>query len=159
MKTKIGLITAILGFLFLSSHLFAQKKLTPEVINEFGTKIFSSGQDTIFPIVKAVLLSHDYVIDVENAKKGIIKTKRKDIGASGNASYGINSSSAQIRSNYRQYIVTIEEKEKGKTKVVFVPKIFIGDADVSEERVWVLKGAAGEYKLWEVLFKDIEDRL
>ena len=159
MKTRLSLFTAMLCVLCFSATLFAQKKLTPEVISEFGTKTFNAEKDTIFRIVKTVLISHDYVIDIENAKKGIIKTRRKDIGASGQASYGMNSSSAQIRSNYRQYNVTVEEIEKGKTKVVFIPKIYIGDADMSEEKIWVFKGAAGEYKLWEGLFKEIEEHL
>ncbi len=159
MKTRISFIAAILGVSFLTANLYAQKRLTQEIINEFGTKTFNADKDSIFRIVKAVLISHDYAIDIENAKKGLIKTKKKDIGASGNASYGLNSSSAQIRSNYRQYNVTIEEIEKGKTKVVFVPKIYIGEADVSEEKIWVFKGLGGEYKLWETLFKEIEERL
>ena len=143
----------------LSASMYAQKRLTPEVINEFGTKTINVSRDSVFNAVKAVLISHDYVIDIENVKKGIIKTRKKDIGATGNESYGLNSSTAQITTTYRQYNATIEEVEKGKTKVVLIPRIYVGDADVSEEKVWVLKGPAGEYKLWEALFKEIGERL
>jgi len=159
MKTKLVFLSLILWFTGSSVQLLAQKRLTPEVVGEFGTRIFNHDKDSVFRAVKAVLISHDYLIDIENPAKGIIKTRKKDIGASGSATYGINSSSSQIRSNYRQYNVMVEELEKGKIKVVIVPKIFVGDADLSDEKVWVLKGPAGEIRLWETLFKEISEML
>ena len=135
---------------------FAQKKLTQSDIDSYGTKIFEGEKEKVFNVVKEVLLSQDFEIELENFEKGLIKTKRKVIGQTGVAT---SMSTAQYRLNYRQYYAYITETPDGKTKVVFSPKIYIGDADVTDGKIWMLKGAGGEYKLWENLFNNIEERL
>ena len=141
--------TMILCLVAFATNSFAQfgKKLTPEIITEFGTKEFSESKKKLFPIIKGVLETQGYEISIENLEKGIMKTKRKIIGVQDTGS-----------GTFRAYVVNIEET--GNTaKVVFTPKIFIGDADISEKKVWALKGVAGEEQLWKNLFKDIEDAL
>jgi hypothetical protein len=138
------------------SDAFAQKKLTQTEIDSYGTKIFDEDKEKVFNAVRDVLLSQNYEFELENFEKGLIKTKRKIIGQTGVAT---SMTSAQYQLNYRQYYVYITETLEGKTKVVFSPKIYIGEADVTDRKVWVLKGAGGEYKLWENLFKNIEERL
>ena len=160
MKTKLTIIFVILGLIVLSPSAFG-KKLKQEHIDEYGTKVFNTTKEKMFEIVKEVLANHEFDIELEKYEKGLIKTKRKDVGTTGVAEhnpYG-NQSTAQFRTNYRQYIVTIEETEDNKIKVVFTPKFYIGDADVSEKNIWALKGPAGEIKIWEGLFNDIEERL
>jgi hypothetical protein len=137
----------------------AQKKMTPELISQYGTVSFKSSKDSVFNAVKQTLVSHGYTIDIENVDKGLIKTNRKDIGATGSATYTAYAGVAQYRSNYKQYIATVELQQNGLVKVVMEPKVYVGDADYSDKKVWVIKGNAGEIKLWEDLFKDIQERL
>jgi hypothetical protein len=149
------LMVCLMGVLMTDAH--AQKKLTQEDIDTYGTKIFDEpDQEKMFKVVKEVLLAMDFEIELENPAKGLIKTKRKVIGETGIAT---GQSSAQFRLNYRQYYAYISEAPEGKVKVVFMPRIYIGDADLTDKKVWVLKGAAGEYKLWENLFNNIAERL
>jgi hypothetical protein len=149
------LMVCLMGALMTDAH--AQRKLTQLDIDTYGTKIFDeSDQEKMFKVVKDVLLGMNFEIELENPEKGLIKTKRKIIGQTGVAT---SQSSAQFQLNYRQYYAYVSEAPEGKVKVVFVPKIYIGDADLTDRRVWVLKGAAGEYKLWENLFNNIAERL
>jgi tRNA/tmRNA/rRNA uracil-C5-methylase (TrmA/RlmC/RlmD family) len=157
MKTRNVLFILIITFL--SSNAYAQKKLKQDHIDEYGTKVFDVSKEKVFPVIKEVLANNNFKIELEKYEKGLIKTSKKEIGVTGAAQHGVNQSTAQFRKNYRQYYVTFEEVGEGKTKVVFTPKVFIGDADYSEQRVWVLKGQAGEYKLWENLFNEIDERL
>jgi hypothetical protein len=141
------------------SDAFAQKKMTQKEIDSYGTKFFDESKEKVFNAVKDVLISQNFQIELENFEKGLIKTKLKVIGQTGTAvGYG-NVATAQYRLNYRQYYADITETPDGKIKVVFSPRIYVGDADYTDKKVWVLKGAAGEYKLWENLFKNIEERL
>ncbi|KAF2518727.1 hypothetical protein E0W68_08210 [Flavobacterium salilacus subsp. salilacus] len=141
--------------ILLTTSVFAQKKMTQKVIDEYGTKIFEAPKEQIFSLVKKVLESNNYEIDYENLEKGKIITKKKVIGESGFAGVG----TAQFRTNYRQYTAVFESLSPNRTKVVLIPKIWIGEADVSEDRIWVLKGSAGEIKLWQNIFNNIQERL
>ena len=140
MKTKLTIIAVMVGLIICSSNAFG-KKLKQEHIDEYGTKIFEASKDSMFAIVKEVLSNHNFEIELEKYEKGLIKTKRKDVGTTGVADHNTYSqqSTAQFRSNYRQYYVTIEETDNNKVKVVFTPKFYIGDADVSEKNIWALK--------------------
>jgi len=155
MRKFILSITLLLFVGVFMSDVFAAK-LTQKDIDSYGTKIFTGDKEKVFNVVKNVLISQDFEIELENFEKGLIKTKRKVIGQSG---YSTGMGSAQYRLNYRQYYAYITEIPDGKIKVVLSPKIYIGDADVTDLNIWVLKGAGGEYKLWENLFNNIEERL
>lgn len=157
MKSKNLAVLFIIGFVM--SNVYGQKKLKQEDIDEYGTKVFETTKEKVFPVIKEVLANNNFEVDLEKYETGLIKTKKKEIGVSGAAQHGVNQSTAQFRKNYRQYYVMVEEVGEGETKVVFTPKIFIGDADYTEQKVWVLKGPAGEYKLWENLFNEISERL
>jgi hypothetical protein len=156
MKKRIFLflVTGLLIMMTVNVHAQFGRKLTQADIDTYGTKAFDEpDMEKMFRIVKEVLLGMDYQIELENFDKGLIKTKRKIIGGTG--SYN----AAQVRLNYRQYYAYVSETSDGKIKVAFAPKIFIGEADVSTKSIWVLRGAGGEYKLWENLFASIEERL
>ncbi len=89
----------------------------------------------------------------------MIKTGKKVIGTTGVAQHAPGTSTAQFRKNYRQYYAYITTLDNGMTQLVLQPKIYIGHADYADEKVWVLKGPAGEIKLWENLFANIEELL
>ena len=93
----------------------------------------------------------DFGIGIEKPEKGEIKTKRKILSA-----YGDAHSAAFY---YKQYVIKIEEKEPGKTTVVMTPRLFHQETDISDKACWVIKGKAGEIKLWESLFKEIQEQL
>lgn len=158
---SLKIILIAIAFFSIETVATAQKKLNQDDIDQYGTKTISANIDTVYAIVKQVLLSRDYIIDIDNKSKGLIKTNRKQIGSVSTAVYGAysNTAVAQSRATFRQYYVNIESLGDNAVKIVFTPKIYVGDSDISDKKIWVLKGAAGEYKLWEDLFKDITDRL
>lgn len=135
---------------------FGQKKMTKEIIEEFGTKIFDAPKSEVYQTLKSVLESNDYQIDFENFDKGKIITKKKLLGAS---AMRTDIGTAQIARNYRLYSATIEIIDNNKTKIILTPKVFIGEGDVSEQKVWIIKGDSGEIKLWQNIFNSIQERL
>lgn len=139
-----------------STVAFAQKKMTQEIIDEHGTKVFDAPKAEIFALTKNVLESSGYEIDFENAEKGKIITKRKMIGASGVA---VAPGAAQYRNAYRGYTATIESVSPERTKLVLTPKVWMGEADVSGDRVWVIKGNVGEIQLWKNFFNAMLERM
>ncbi len=149
---KIFLLAIVLS---LTTMVYGQKKLDQKTIDEFGTKTFDKSIEDLFPIIKMVLTNNEYIIELENLEKGKIKTKKKALGETG---ISTGNGTAQFNRNYRQYIVQLESITPTQTKVVFTPKVWIGEADVSEKKVWVLKGPGGEIKLWENMFTAIEER-
>ena len=163
MKNIILSISLLLFVGISTPDAFAQKKLTQKEIDSYGTKIFDGDKEKVFNAVKDVLISQNFEIELENFEKGLIKTKLKVIGQTGTTTavgYGnMAAAQSQYRLNYRQYYANITETSDEKIKVVFSPKIYIGDADYTDKKVWAFKGVAGEYKLWENLFKNIEERL
>lgn len=142
--------------LLISVPSISQKKMTKEIINEYGTKVFNAPKAEVFQTLKNVLESNDYQIDFENIEKGKIVTKKKVLGAS---AMRTDIGTAQITRNYRLYSVVVESIDTNKTKVVLTPKVFIGEGDVSDEKVWIIKGNTGEIKLWENIFNSIQERL
>ncbi len=142
--------------LLISVPSISQKKMTKEIINEYGTKVFNAPKAEVFQTLKSVLESNDYQIDFENIEKGKIVTKKKVLGAS---AMRTDIGTAQITRNYRLYLVVVESIDTNKTKVVLTPKVFIGEGDVSDEKVWIIKGNTGEIKLWENIFNSIQERL
>lgn len=140
----------------LTTLVYGQKKLDQKTINEFGTKTFDKSKEELFPIIKKVLTNNQYEIELENLEKGKIKTKKKPLGETG---VSTGNGSAQFNRNYRQYSIQLESVTPTQTKVVLTPKVWIGEADVSDQKVWVLKGPAGEIKLWENIFTSIEEQL
>ena len=146
----------LLIILLISIPSIGQKKMTQEIIDEHGTRIFNASKTEVYNTLKNVLESNDYQIDFENIEKGKIVTKKKILGAS---AMRTDIGTAQIARNYRLYSALIESVDANKTKVVLIPKVFIGEGDVSNEKVCILKGNAGEIKLWENIFNSIQERL
>jgi hypothetical protein len=125
--------------------------MTPVEIAMNGTRSFDAPPAKVFEAVQSALKLEGYEIAIAKPEKGIIKTNRKMVRAD---AYGQQSAVA-VR---RQYLITISA-DGNRTKVEAVPRVFSGEADVSDGSVWVLEGAAGERTLWNTLFKDIEDNL
>ncbi|MCP4443417.1 MAG: hypothetical protein GY810_31325 [Aureispira sp.] len=152
----IGILATTL-ILSMSLTTFAQgRKLKQKHIDEYGTKVFNYEMNKVFPIILEVLKNNNFEIELERKEKGLIKTRRKVISTTG---IGTSSNTAQFTSNYRQYIVTIDESNQNETKVILKPRIFIGEADLTDRAVWVINGPAGEIKIWERLFNEIDERL
>ena len=85
----------------------------------------------------------------------MIKTARKDLRAQAVAA----GNTAIAVSVYRQYYIRIESTDPTNTTVVAEPKVFIGERDISADKVWALEGPEGERELWKRLFAEIESNL
>jgi hypothetical protein len=59
----------------------------------------------------------------------------------------------------RQYYVDLKQGPDGQTMVIAQPRVYRGEADLSDQQVWVLEGPEGERTLWSKLFRDIGDQL
>jgi hypothetical protein len=129
--------------------------MTPQELNTYGTKTLAKPLPDTFKATLGALKVMGYQIAVEDQAKGIIKTERKVIRA--NAVGGAYSASAT--NIYRQYQLKLGESEPGKTAVTATPYVFIGERNVSDDKVWVIEGPEGERQLWSSLFKEIESQL
>jgi hypothetical protein len=129
--------------------------MTPAEIQTNGTHTFSAPPEKVFQAAQSALKAEGYEIVTANEEKGLIKTNRKFVRADAVG----NASSASAVEVTRQYILTITPDQKGGTKVEATPKVFQGEADLSEKSVWVIEGEVGERALWKRLFKEIDDNL
>jgi hypothetical protein len=144
---------ACLCLLGCASHLTAQE------IDTYGTKKYVAPKDKLTDDIAAVLQGMGYEVVVADPEKGLVKTSRKEIGQStqttGRATRGRVSARSVSTSYFRQYVVNI--KDNGKAAVVRVtPKVFIGERDVSNEKVWNIDGAGGERELWQSFFGELD---
>jgi len=126
--------------------------MTPAEIKANGTHTYDAPPEKVFEAATAALKAQGYEIAVAKPEKGLIKTNRKLVRADAVG----NQSAVGIQ---RQYILTITSDGTGKTTVEAIPKVFQGEADLSDGSVWVLDGDAGERKLWSSLFTEINDNL
>lgn len=124
------------------------KVMTPQEIEQYGTKLFPAPKAKVFKAAIAALKSQGYTIAIEDEEKGIIKTAPKVMGQV--------VSKYSTASNYRKYFLSITE-EGGQTKVVATPKVGTGERDRSDDPAWVLEGPAGERVLWTKLFQEITE--
>ncbi|MCC5918452.1 MAG: hypothetical protein JJU02_14115 [Cryomorphaceae bacterium] len=147
------IFSAFIGLIALTS---CAARLTPEIIEEHGTRVFEADKKSVYEAVKLTLASKNYVIDIDKYEEGYLKTKQKMISTSGAAT---STTTAVYQNNYRLYIVDIKEVSPGNTKVVLTPNIYIGEVNASHRKIWAIKGGAGEIVLWEALFQDIQERL
>ena len=131
-------------------------ELTKTEIDTSGTHTYAAPLAKVFSATQAALVADGYEIAVTNPEKGIIKTKRKYLSS---AAQRTSSSTAVAQDITRQYLLTLTAVDAGQTKVLAVPRVFQGDADVSEGSVWVIEGPQGERALWTRLFKGIDDSL
>lgn len=150
-KFTTGMLCAFASLFAAGCGLFMGSAMTPAEIQNFGTHVVSAPKDKVFKAVTGTLKSTGFTIAVENQEKGIIKTDRKLIRAGYNGDEAVG--------YYRRYDVRIEELGDGKIQIVAVPKVYAGDRDLSDGTVWVLDGKEGERKLWQALFKDVDELL
>ncbi|MFN2260940.1 MAG: outer membrane protein assembly factor BamC [Psychroflexus sp.] len=151
---KITLFLFVLAGVLLTSC-STGKHMTDEMIAQNGTKTYEHSKDQVWDAVKGVLATEGYEMAYEDKDKGIINTKQKLIraAAQGNA----YNNSAQSVGYYRQYLVRIEKISEDKTKVILTPKIFQGNNDISENKIWVIEGEKGEVRLWNKFFKQVDE--
>lgn len=129
--------------------------LTQQEITTYGQKTMPKSKPDTFKATVGALRVLGYSIAVEDADKGLIKTERKVIRA-----HAVGNANAAMATNvYRQYSLKLAEPESGKTEITATPRVFIGERDVSEDKVWVLDGPDGERTMWNSLFKEIESQL
>ncbi len=129
--------------------------MTPEEISAHGTHRFAAPPAQTFAATIGALQTLGYDVAVANEEKGMIKTARKDLRAQAVAA----GNTAIAVSVYRQYYIRIESTDPTNTTVVAEPKVFIGERDISADKVWALEGPEGERELWKRLFAEIESNL
>jgi hypothetical protein len=145
-----------LVFLLLLALTGCGAAMTPAEIGANGTKTYEAPREKVMAAIQSALKAEGYGIATVNEEKGIIKTERKLVRAQAQR---VGASAAIAQEITRQYIVRVSEDGDGKVKVVVEPKVFQGDADLSDGSVWQLDGAAGERTLWKRLFQEISDNL
>lgn len=129
--------------------------MTPGEIATNGTHSFAFPPAEVFAATVGALRTQGYVVTVANEEKGIIKTDRKPLRAQAIGGGGV----AVAVEVTRQYYVRIESTDPGNTTVVADPKVFIGERDVTGDKVWRLEGPEGERELWRRLFAEIQSNL
>ncbi|MCY0985697.1 hypothetical protein OV203_01045 [Nannocystis sp. ILAH1] len=129
--------------------------ITPEEVQTHGTYTFTAPPAEVFAATLGALKTLGYPIAVTNEEKGIIKTERKFIRA---MAVGGNYS-AQAIDFTRQYYLRLESSDGASTSVTADPKVYMGERDVSGDKVWVLEGPEGERELWKRLFTEIQSNL
>jgi hypothetical protein len=154
-KSFLSAITLSLALSLFAGCAMFGANLTQQELTTYGTKTLAKPLPDTFKATIGALKVMGYQIAVEDAAKGIIKTERKVIRANAIG----NSTSASATNIYRQYSLKLGESEPGKTAVTATPYVFIGERNVSEDKVWVIEGPEGERQLWSSLFKEIESQL
>jgi hypothetical protein len=129
--------------------------MTPEEVAANGTHTFAASPKDTFAATAGALQTLGYMLTVVNEEKGIIKTDRKHLRAQ--AVYNGNSATAVGFS--RQYYIRVQSTDGTNTTVVADPKVFIGERDISGDKVWALEGPEGERELWTRLFAEIQSNL
>lgn len=129
--------------------------MTPEEIGSHGTHKFASSEAETFAATIGALRTLGYIVTVANEEKGMIKTDRKPLRAQAYAGGG----QAVAVEVTRQYYVRLESTDASNTTVVAEPKVFIGERDVTNDKVWMLEGPEGERELWRRLFAEIQSNL
>lgn len=129
--------------------------MSPEEISAHGTHTFAASPTDTFAATVGALRTLGYTLAVVNEDKGIIKTDRKELRAQ--AVYSANT--AMAVGVTRQYYVRIAVDDAGHSTVAAEPKVFIGERDVSGDKVWALEGPEGERELWKRLFAEIQSNL
>lgn len=129
--------------------------LTPAEVQAHGTHRFAAPPGRVFAATVTALKLEGYEVALSRPEEGSIKTNRKVVRADavGNQ-YAVTA--VEIA---RQYEITVEADGDGGTKVTATPRVFVGEAEVSDQAVWQLEGPAGERTLWKRLFEEIDETL
>lgn len=132
------------------------KPLTNEFISQYGTRTFTAPYEKVWKAAEGVLSMEGYEVAYADMEKGVLNTKQKLLGATGQANpYSYQVTSAGI---YRQYLIKIT-RNGDQCTVVLTPKVFQGNADISDKPVWMLEGEQGEKTLFEKFFREMEELL
>jgi len=128
--------------------------MTPEVIQQDGSHTFAASYDKVFAATVAALKSEGFPVASADPEKGMIKTGQKLI-----RQVAVGSEyTATATDITRQYVVHITRSGEG-AQVAAEPRIFQGNAELTEQPVWVLDTPEGERALWTRLFRDIGEAL
>ena len=134
--------------------------MTQQEIETNGTKSYPVPKAQLVESITVVLKGMGYEVVRSDPEKGVVTTARKEIGQStytaGVRGRSTSSSHSMTTGYYRQYLVRIEETSAGVSRVRVTPKVFIGERDVSEDKVWNIDGRGGERELWHNIFRDLE---
>jgi hypothetical protein len=125
--------------------------LTQQDIDQYGGATFNAQPEKAFAAAQGALKSMGYEIAFADASTGTIKTGRKMIRAVGSAN--------QATGVYRQYTLILRSDSKEGTRITAVPRVFIGESDVSDGEVWAMEGPQGEKRLWSDLFRELSEIL
>jgi hypothetical protein len=124
--------------------------MTPQIIHDAGTHKFHAPYAKVFAATETALTAEGFPIAASQPEKGMITTGQKLIGAVGGGGVAV----AQTR----QYVVHVNPSGDG-TVVVAEPRIFQGNAEVTDQPVWVIEGPEGERALWQRFFRDVQENL
>lgn len=129
--------------------------MTPAEVQTHGTHRFDAPPGRVFAATLEALKLEGYEVALSRPEEGRIKTNRKVVRADavGNQ-YAVTA--VEIA---RQYEITVESDGAAGTKVTATPRVFVGEAEVSDQAVWQLEGPAGERTLWKRLFEEVGDAL
>lgn len=128
--------------------------MTPAEVQTHGTHRFAAPPARVFAATVTALELEGYEVALSRPDEGRIKTNRKVVRADavGNQ-YAVTA--VEIA---RQYEITVEKDGDG-AKVTATPRVFVGEAEVSDQAVWQLEGPAGERTLWKRLFEEVDEAL
>jgi hypothetical protein len=131
--------------------------MTRTEIETNGRKVLTGSQDQVFAACIDGLKAQGFQIALAKPEKGLIKTERRSIV--GNTQGSVDASgrvNAYTVVYYRQWTLNVESVGENKVQVTAEPRISQGDMDISDRKIWSLKG---EYKLWTALFTAINEAL
>ena len=131
--------------------------LTPEMVDSAGTARFSQPYQVVVKAVVAALQSEGFAVPVVNAESGIVKTDRRDIRRTARAYGAYGTAYATEVTYYRQYVVRMFADPNGQIAVRAEPRIYVGEADISDRPIWSMDGPQSEPVLWNELFRDISE--
>jgi len=129
-------------------------QMTPQIIQQSGTHAFSAPYDKVFVATVGALKSEGFPIAVSQPDTGLIKTGQKLIRTVAHGGGG----SAVAVDVTRQYVVRVTKAEGGAV-VTAEPRIFQGNAELTDGAIWDIDSPEGERALWRRLFRDVQDAL
>ena len=128
--------------------------MTPQVIEQSGTHVFEAPYDKVFAATVNALKSEGYPVASMDPAKGFIKTGQKFVRT---IARGGNGTAVAVDIT-RQYVIHIGKTPNGVT-LSAEPRIFQGNAELTDQPIWDLDSAQGERALWQRLFRDIQEAM
>jgi hypothetical protein len=128
--------------------------MTPTVIEQAGTQAFKAPYEKVFTATVNALKGEGFPIAMAEPEKGLIKTGQKIIRS---VAVGGNHTAVAVDVT-RQYVIHVGKAGDGIV-VSAEPRIFQGNAELTDQPIWDLDSPQGERALWKRLFRDIQEAL